>query len=163
MRIHTIYVFLLSSAVFIACHKKQINQTASTTTASTAASENKEPKASLLPEIKNAIVNPETDMANTGALYTVDSMKVTEDTLSVFVNYSGGCKVHSFDLYSNGMYAKSLPPQLSLCLKHTDNGDACRMLIMEELKFNVNNLKYAGKSSVVLKLGDKRATYATAR
>lgn len=144
--------FIISALLFYSCHKKQITQATNEKTGVNQAE---------IPEIKNAVVNAEADMTNTGAMYTVDSMKIDNDVLSVFVNYSGGCKDHSFDLYSNGMYAKSLPPQLSLCLKHTNNGDACRKLIMKELKFNVSNLKYAGKNTVILKLGDKRVTYAT--
>ena len=156
----TIGVLFLSAAIFFSCHKKQINKTDSASASVVATQEEKQetPPAN---EVKNAIVDTETDMANTGSIYRVDSMKINNDTLSVFVNYSGGCKEHSFDLYSNGMYAKSLPPQLSLCLRHTNNGDACRKLIMKELKFTINNLKYQGKNTVILKLGDKKATYVS--
>ena len=149
--------FIISVLLFYSCHKKQITQT----TKASVSNEKTGVNQAEIPEIKNAVVNAEVDMTNTGAMYTVDSIKIDNDVLSVFVNYSGGCKEHSFDLYSNGMYAKSLPPQLSLCLKHTNNGDACRKLIMKELKFNISNLKYAGKNTVILKLGDKRVTYAT--
>ncbi len=149
--------FIISALLFYSCHKKQITQT----TKASVSNEKTGVNQAEIPEIKNAVVNAEVDMTNTGAMYTVDSIKIDNDVLSVFVNYSGGCKEHSFDLYSNGMYAKSLPPQLSLCLKHTNNGDACRKLIMKELKFNISNLKYAGKNTVILKLGDKRVTYAT--
>lgn len=147
---HTL-VILLATILFFACHKRSINKSQATAT-------EKSEKNTDFP-VKNAIVDAETDMADKGALYTVDSIKINEDVLSVFVNYSGGCESHSFELYSNGMYAKSMPPQLSLCLKHTSNNDNCRELILKELKFNVANLKYAGKSTVVLKLADKKTTY----
>lgn len=153
-------IFFLSAVLFFSCHKKQINQSNTISAAVTNEKTDKKPT-SIQPVIKNARVSAEADMANTGAMYNVDSMRVNNDTLSVFVNYSGGCKEHSFDLYSNGMFAKSLPPQLSLCLKHTSNEDACRKLIIQELKFNVNNLKYPGKNTVVLKLGNKKVLYAT--
>lgn len=147
---HTFFI-LLAITLFFACHKKSIDKTQSSKT-------EKSVKNADMP-VKNAIVDAETDMAEKGAPYTVDSIKINQDILSVFVNYSGGCENHSFDLYSNGMYAKSMPPQLSLCLKHTNNNDNCRELITKELKFNVANLKYAGKSTVILKLGDKKVTY----
>jgi hypothetical protein len=86
---------------------------------------------------------------------------VNENILSVYVNYSGGCKPHVFDLVSNGMYSKSLPPQISVCLKHANNGDACRKLIMRELKFDISKLKYAGNKTVVVKLGDKEVNYTS--
>jgi len=97
-------------------------------------------------------------MTSTGAPYKVDSISIDGDILSVFVNYSGGCKEHTFDLVSNGMYAKSMPPQISVVLKHTNNGDNCRELVMKELKFDVSPLKYKGGNVTVIKLGDKTAT-----
>jgi hypothetical protein len=153
--INILSMLFLSSVLFIGCHKKPLNKTADRS----ATVEKTENKQAASPEVKSAIVDAGTDMAASGAMYNVDSMTINNDTLSIFVNYSGGCKEHTFDLYSNGMYAKSLPPQLSLCLKHTNNGDACRKLIMKELKFNVSNLKYAGKKTVVLKLGENKVTY----
>lgn len=151
---HKMYKFLIapilvSSLLFGACHKKA-------STNSSAVGAKKEEKKE---QIKNAIVTPEIDLTNTGNAYVIDSLALSGDILSIFVNYSGGCKEHSFDLYSNGMFAKSLPPQLSLCLKHTGNDDACRELIMKELKFNVSTLRYSGKNTVVLKFKDKRVTY----
>jgi hypothetical protein len=147
---HTL-VILLATTLFFTCHKRSINKSLATTT------EKSEKQADI--PVKNVIVDAETDMADKGALYTIDSIKINEDILSVYVNYSGGCESHSFELYSNDMYAKSMPPQLSLCLRHTNNNDNCRELISKELKFNVANLKYAGKSTVVLKLADKKITY----
>lgn len=147
---NTLFI-LLATILFFACHKKSINKSHATTT------EKSEKQADI--PVKSAIVDTDTDMTDKGSLYAVDSIKINEDILSVFVNYSGGCETHSFDLYSNGMYAKSMPPQLSLCLRHTNNNDNCRELILKELKFNVANLKYAGKSTVVLKLADKKVTY----
>lgn len=144
---------LLATVLFFACHKKSINKSQSTNNeAETSATK-------IDSTIKNAIIDAQVDMASTGAFYKVDSIKINGDILSIFVNYSGGCKEHVFDLYSNGMFGKSLPPQLSLCLKHNNNGDNCRGLLFKELKFNVSPLKYPNKNSIVLKLADKRVTY----
>lgn len=153
--INQIVPLFLSMLLFVGCHKKDINKTSSSSTVSDSK------KQIALPEIKNAIVDTELDISNMGAMYSVDSLRINKDTLSVFVNYSGGCKEHVFDLYSNGNYAKSLPPQLSLFLKHNSNDDACRELIMKELKFNVSNLKYPGKNTVILKLGSNKITYTS--
>ena len=154
---HFTISILLSATLFLACHKKETNKTTTIATLKSS-SESK----NIAPIIKDAIVDPETDLMNTGAAYTVDSLRINGDILSIFINYSGGCSEHSFDLYSNGMYAKSLPPQLSLCLRHTNNDDACRELISQELKFNIIKLRYPGKNTVVLKIGDKqRVTYTT--
>ncbi|MES2591850.1 MAG: hypothetical protein V4608_08200 [Bacteroidota bacterium] len=161
MQKHFILAILVAVPYIFGCHKKQLVKT-STVQQTNTTTTSLEPATSLNEDtikIKNAIIDPEIDNTNTGSPYKVDSIKIAGDTLSVFVNYSGGCKAHSFELYSNGMYAKSLPPQLSITLKHIGNDDGCRKLIMEELKFDVANLKYAGKNTVILKLSDQRVTY----
>jgi len=148
-------IVFLSITLFWACHKKEMSKTVpQKITASAAANVN-----STSP-IKDPIIDASIDITNTGAAYNIDSMKISGDILSVFVTYSGGCKEHSFELYSNGMYAKSLPPQLSLCLRHSSNDDACRELINQELKYTISKLKYPGNNTVILKLGAKqRITY----
>jgi hypothetical protein len=115
-------------------------------------------KQSSTSEIKNVIVDQKTDLANLGGTnVNVDSLKIKGDTLSIFVNYGGGCKEHNFELYSNGAYAKSLPPKLTLYLVHTNNNDRCRELIMRELKFNISNIKYT--KSLSIKIADKYIMY----
>jgi len=149
---------LASAVLFFSCHKKEMSGSAKETTATTTASVS--PSNPSATEIKNVTVDPAADMVNTGAPYSVDSVGISGDILSVFVNYSGGCKDHSFELLSNGMFAKSLPPQVTVCLKHTNNDDACRKLVMQELKFNVSGIKYkSGNGTTVIKLGDKQVTY----
>ncbi|MGZ4061154.1 MAG: hypothetical protein ACXVPU_19135, partial [Bacteroidia bacterium] len=98
---------------------------------------------------------------STGSPYNVDSLAVNGDILSIFVNYGGGCKEHTFELVSDGMYSKSLPPQISVCLKHTNNSDNCRKLVMRELKFNISKLKYTGSKTVTIKLVDKQINYSS--
>lgn len=155
MQKHFTLIILLSVALFLSCHKKEIS-----TTTNKASSKSTLVNNNNTPIIKDAIVDPSADLTNTGAAYTIDSLKINGDILSLFINYSGGCNEHTFELFSNGMYAKSLPPQLSVCLRHTNNGEACRELINQELKFNVTKFRYPGKNTVVLKLGDKqRITY----
>lgn len=142
MRKYFTIIILLSAVLFLACHKK--GMTGSKTTAPISKTSNNGSS-----EIKNVIVDSNLDIANIGgASINVDSLAITGDVLSVFVNYSGGCKEHSFDLFSNGMYAKSLPPKLTLFLKHTDNDDGCRSLISQELKFNISAIKYTGSLSI---------------
>ena len=144
-------IILVSVTLFVACNRKKI-ASAETIAPSLKAANN------ASSEIKNVIVDSNLDIATIGgALTNVDSLAIKGDVLSVFVNYSGGCKDHSFELYSNGMYAKSLPPKLTLFLKHTDNEDGCRSLINQELKFNISAVKYT--SSLSLKVGSKFIKY----
>lgn len=146
-----IIVILLSVSLF-SCHHKKMTDSAKTETKATAPEEVKE----IIPQVT---VDATADMVNTGARYTVDSIALNSNMLSVFVKYSGGCKEHTWDLKSNGMYAKSLPPQISVCLTHTNNGDACRELIIKEIKFDIAKLKHPNNKTVVVKLGDKQVTY----
>lgn len=150
MRKLNFVLFFLCSLICYSCHKK----VAST---NTSASKTDDKKVETL--IKNVIIASDVDLTNTGDLCSVDSIAIKADILSIYINYSGGCKEHTFDLLSNGMYAKSLPVQLALCLKHNGNSDNCRELITKELKFNVSPCKYSGKNTVVLKLKDKKITY----
>ena len=109
--------------------------------------------------IKEVIIDNTIDLTNSGAMYTIDSAHIMGDVLSVFVNYSGGCKEHTWDAYSNGMFAKSLPPKIYVQLKHINNDDMCRQLINEELKFNITKLKNASTKSVKVIVGEKELSY----
>ena len=145
-------VFALS-LLFAACHKKAMSASGASSSANKASSK-------TTSEIKNVIVDPKLDIMNIGgATVNVDSLAISGDILSVFVNYSGGCKEHSFDLYSNAMYAKSLPPKLKLFIKHSNNEDGCRELVNAELKFNIVATK-SGKS-LSIQVANKFIKYET--
>lgn len=109
--------------------------------------------------IKNVVIDPNFDVSNTGAVYKIDSVYLIGDILHINVNYSGGCENHSFELFSTGLYMKSMPPQISVYLKHTNNNDACRKLVMQELQFNISSLKYKGTENTIILLGDKQINY----
>lgn len=149
----TIIISLVFLVVLVSgCHKKALERSGKKKGAILTAND-------VSPEIKNVIIDPNSNMSDTGTGYTIDSAKVKNDILSIFVNFSGGCKPHSFELFSNGAYGKSLPPQVFVCLKHIGNEDACRQLITQELKFNVSKLKYPGQNTVVIDLGNKHRVY----
>ncbi len=85
---------------------------------------------------------------------SVEKASIDGNILNLEVSYSGGCEDHSFELISNGMYKKSMPPQLNLYLKHTNNGDACRKLVMDTLQFNIEDAKYPGGGDLILLISD---------
>jgi hypothetical protein len=136
-------LLILLSAIFLfaGCHKRKAEQT-------TVQNDTKNKKL-IMAELPATESSP----------VTVDSMRVQDQTLILNVSYSGGCEEHSFDLYFNGMYAKSLPVQANLQLYHQGNGDACRKLEMKELKFDISEMKPPGGNSIVLKLAGLQATY----
>jgi hypothetical protein len=143
-----VVLFLL----FSACHKKAVPASSAITPVNNSSSNTPS-------GINKVIVDPNLDIASLGGVATsIDSITIKGDILSVFVNYGGGCKKHIFDLYSNGVYAKSLPPQLTLYLKHINNDDRCRKLVIQELKFNISSVKYK-KGALIIKLGDFSLKY----
>lgn len=144
-------LFYISIVLFASCHNRELtgNNNVTKTSDETVNSAN---------EIKEVVINSSENFF-AGAFYKVDSIEITNDTLSVFVAYSGGCKEHSWDLSTNGVYNKSHPPEINLCLKHTSNGDACRQLIRKEIKFNITKLRYRGKKAIDINLGAYTVRY----
>ncbi|NQX90943.1 MAG: hypothetical protein HRT74_02185 [Flavobacteriales bacterium] len=102
-------------------------------------------------DAKLAVIDRERFQGDSDNL-SILSAKMEGDILIVDVRYSGGCEEHTFDLVSNGFYAKSLPPKLPIRILHNANGDGCRQLIETSLSFNVQPLKYAGKGPLIMNL-----------
>lgn len=119
--------------------------------------------AEAVPEVpvKEVIINPYQDLSNTGDPYTVDSVSIKNKVLSVFVNYSGGCRNHTFELYSSGKLEAPKPAKATLCLRHYDDTDKCKTQIVQEVKFDLAALKYPKAKTVLLKIGDKTIKYVS--
>jgi hypothetical protein len=146
------HLYILSIILFSACHHKEMAKTTDAVKTTNVANP--------VSATKEVTIDPSADMAATGAMYQNTGFEIKGDTLVLTVQYSGGCKEHNWELVSNGMYAKSLPPQISVCLKHTNNGDACRELKIQELKFNISKLKNPSGKTVVVKMGENSARYS---
>lgn len=71
----------------------------------------------------------------------IDTVFIKSDTLFLRVLYSGGCQVHKFKLFGSRSILKSNPPQMKILLSHNANGDGCRMLITDTLKFSIKPIK----------------------
>jgi hypothetical protein len=84
--------------------------------------------------------------------YQISSISLIDSTLEINVNYRGGCEKHDFELYFNEMYAKSLPVQAVLYLKHNRNNDNCTKEMSESLFFNVAKVKHKQYRSVAIRL-----------
>ncbi len=66
---------------------------------------------------------------------------IRDDTLTLRINYSGGCEEHDFELYmSPSVFAESNPVQADLYLRHDANGDACRAYIQQDLIFDLRSV-----------------------
>ncbi len=85
---------------------------------------------------------------------TINGMSAEGHMLSIEVTYSGGCADHTFELLTDGMLMKSLPPKQFYFLKHQANGDACEALISETLQFDMSGIDRANANQLVVILSE---------
>ncbi len=72
---------------------------------------------------------------------------IVEDTITLNVTYSGGCKEHGFSLHmSPASFLESSPVQANLYLRHNGNGDACEAFIHKTVSFNLRPIAELYKS-----------------
>jgi len=71
---------------------------------------------------------------------TITGVKLEGNVLTLNVEYSGGCQDHSFEFVGSAAIMKSLPPKRSVKLVHNANGDTCRELVTETIKFDISTL-----------------------
>lgn len=80
------------------------------------------------------------DVTQESAQTTITAVNLDGNILSLDVEYSGGCQDHSFEFVGSSAIMKSLPPKRSVKLVHDSNGDTCRELISETIKFDIRAL-----------------------
>ncbi len=90
------------------------------------------------------------------ALFSIESATISGNTLTVVVNYSGGCGEHTFTCFGSTMISKSLPPRRAIQLVHDNHGDNCRQLITDTLMIDVTAFAYTEEegSQVILDLAE---------
>lgn len=71
------------------------------------------------------------------------SVSLGGSTLTLEVEYAGGCREHLFDLVAWNGWLESYPVQVGVVLAHDDRGDACEALVREELVFDLGPLRKA--------------------
>ena len=93
----------------------------------------------------------------------IDNATVSGDTLTLGVTYTGGCKVHDFELVVSSGIVQTQPPRAGALLAHRNNGDVCDVAVAETLRFDLAPLRAAlegnGEDRVILALGDLGLTY----
>ena len=82
--------------------------------------------------------------------FTIDSGKVVDKTLSLYVKYTGGCKPHDFQIVATNFIKKSLPPQTELFLIHNTNNDSCFRPLEKVLNFNLSKLNLNQFETIIL-------------
>ena len=88
----------------------------------------------------------------------IGSAIISSDVLTLFVQYGGGCKPHDLKLFGSRRFLESYPVQANVFLSHNANGDACKALISDSLRFSLQRLKetyqmyYGGRGTILLRL-----------
>ncbi len=95
--------------------------------------------------IPNLIIQDNYKPAKDNGLFKIIKVNVNNDILTIYLQYSGGCKEHEFKLYTNKNYSKSNPPKLNLSLEHNTNQDFCKSIVLDTLVFDISKAKYPGK------------------
>jgi hypothetical protein len=110
-------------------------------------------------EVKKVLI--ENGHAATDSSYSIRSFSISGDTLKIEVTYSGGCGTHTFDLYSNALLKKSLPPQVDVTLEHKSEKETCNKDVTELLLFDINPLKKPGNTKIVVNINsaDNKASW----
>jgi hypothetical protein len=94
------------------------------------------------------------------------------DVLTLEVRYGGGCREHRFALVSSPAWRLSMPPQVGLVLAHDADGDMCRALLSETLRYDLSSLRdayfqdagaEAGEGTILLDLQRHRIRYSFER
>ncbi len=99
---------------------------------------------------------------STNLNYFIDTAFIKNDSLNITIEYTGGCKEHTFDLESNGVLLKSLPPKQPIHLIHRSEIDPCRALINEKLKFDIRRFKGtpSGTTIIILEHWNQHLSYS---
>ena len=82
----------------------------------------------------------------------IEEAKINGQVLEIKVSYGGGCEVHEFDLIGSSNISKSLPPIRSIQLIHRAHKDACKALVIKDLKFDLSSFAYKKESGSAIYL-----------
>ncbi len=104
-------------------------------------------------EVKKVIIDAAREIAEAKQKsYSINSFSIQGDTLILDVTYTGGCGQNTFQLYSNGLLMKSLPPQINVYLEHSIESETCKKEIKRTLKFDISPLRKPGNPKIILNI-----------
>ncbi len=118
--------------------------------------------------VEPGISYPEVDLGCDGRAsdpVAITASEVDGDTITLTVEYSGGCGEHDFALCWDGSWIKTLPMKVGLTLSHDANGDMCRAMISEDITFDLAPVAdetlyaYPSTEGVYVLVGDDQHWY----
>lgn len=96
-------------------------------------------------------INPSFNTRIESSPISIESAKISSDTLILQVSYGGGCvEEHGFELISRGEYAESFPEQLRLYFLHDNKNDMCKAIVRKTLYYDLKNIRLNGSKHIVL-------------
>lgn len=80
---------------------------------------------------------------------SVEDIKIKGDEITFTLSYRG-CKDKTFQLYWNGTYSKSIPPQVLISLQSNDTkANNCDETIpQKDITFSIKDLQYKGQKQI---------------
>ena len=97
--------------------------------------------------------------------YQIAEATVTGDTLLVTVTHGGGCRKHEYGFVVYSGWMESNPVQVRAVILHNANGDNCKALLRNELRFDLAPLRAAyaqsygaGGGTVIINLANPSST-----
>jgi hypothetical protein len=97
--------------------------------------------------------------------YQIQEAKVEGDTLRVTVSHGGGCRKHEYGFVVYSGWMESHPVQVRAVILHNANGDNCKALLRNELRFDLSPLRAAytqsygsGSGTIIINLANPAAT-----
>jgi hypothetical protein len=86
---------------------------------------------------QTVLLDPAGDSARPRDPVTIDSARVTGDSLFAYVTHGGGCAQHSYQLVVSTIWMESFPVQVPARISHDANGDNCKALLRREVGFSL--------------------------
>lgn len=91
-------------------------------------------------EVFNTINTNRTNKISKGEAYSINNVKRVGDFLQINLSYSGGCKIHDFEIIWDGIVYTDEPCHMNLLLIHNANNDTCEALITKTIVVNLEEL-----------------------
>src|SRR5262245_60510158 len=75
--------------------------------------------------------------------YQIEQARIEKDTLYINVVHGGGCRKHEYGFVAFSGWMESFPVQVRAVLAHDANGDLCKALLRNQLRFDLTPLREA--------------------
>ena len=95
----------------------------------------------ILEDVPNAADEWADNAFDFNSRYNFNSATITDDTLTISVDYGGGCETHEFALLAEPAFMESDPVGLGISIVHNANGDPCERWVEEDYHFDLTPIK----------------------